>query len=1331
MSASGQHLFAQGLDLGVGPVTSDTSQSIVQKFNKSRSNHLRHAVKNLKRFEAKVAAMLRRKAELLDELNKSNDAEAEPSPPSEVLLPIQSKEKVLQAKATEVAEVDTVKGAIKKWKELRDITGKKLSEAVTRDLVDNYKAKLTEAVKTFGEDIFELIFVWHLAKKQGGGNQVGGDPGIITVKSIEEFIDNMLSPSMDNFVSIDDNMQSEKERALLQIIGSRLKAISPFSSGENDFKEKMKTFSKFSWWNYLKKDLAFEKELDLKEKWSPATFQMMRQVLTQLQTCDGWDSNVVEWYRVTINNTLNDTALNWGGLNDIYAGIEKQSFDIRLLAFRAVVHHIWLTKTINAPITQVTTTIHIQRVPPPDQKRVETEIQKWKNHNQIVDVIAETKLLMNDNDNGSALDKLISTHGTHFVSLLCILYITASKQIEKLQQNDLWKQLAVQIQNLFTLLLSPQSTILTDVTNVKNALVVALKNEHLMLIARRVIDILPFAVSKAEFDGKIKLLEQQGWGIIFDGPKGDVLAVKPEGWNNVEKVWVLLNRDSRWSEEVKNWYKIYVWQNKKTDWITFNNFKILKDDMQTKYLALRAIVWYLIIKPDEGAAPVVEEGAAPVEGAAGVDPAAANVPRHALPVPPQDPHQEAFNLSEEEELLSTVQQGGREYREVMGSLQKLQGEINGMKSDYEIALRTFKSGVGDSLTEDEEVEQLVKNTAALFADLQSEKRNLVEAQKSLDDQLDMVRKSAPAKDFRANYRFTNKAHREKFFDENGKAVVDANDYRSKVLKNGAMVDISNNKFFDDIAIAPNKSEDAAADTRTVTVPILSSSMGDLVNYALGITFDGANTGGALQQRLSHLMRLMHYDDAIMVGGGRYDSELRELNSKKRRLDSELLDLREQIRIAAPTDRTALSKNKSQKDADLADVKDDIEALTRAERERKYDRLGYDGYGRKDGRSGEDGRRRADRVSNVGDLMRFYAMGTGQSLTVEKFKTMIQKDQNEVSAILSKQSNKELIEKLKKSPEGLQHYGAFSTFIRRLNDANTHLQSIDWVNSMNSKSLETAPPPEFIKFIEDITAVNDMKSRFLKSTVQPVPVLDANGTPKKDGSGNAVFTEKTVLLPDLQLDYGIDMPTEKNSDVVLPSTPVVPTGDIDKGVFTRILEMYRSAKPEDKRKAGERVVDIIDSTPSLNPKRAVGLTLIDRTVFGVLSLAVRAAALRGMAEFVKRDIVKTLRGAIIVYALLYTLLILLLFAAVTLDDSVLRIVFNYLNPHSNTGGVVLHLLVLWMLVLVVVSVLLAEHATLRTAPHVSLSTADKTDVTQNAAAITFFAWFVTTFQIAVI
>ena len=208
---------------------------------------------------------------------------------------------------------------------------------------------------------------------------------------------------------------------------------------------------------------------------------------------------------------------------------------------------------------------------------------------------------------------------------------------------------------------------------------------------------------------------------------------------------------------------------------------------------------------------------------------------------------------------------------------------------------------------------------------------------------------------------------------------------------------------------------------------------------------------------------------------------------------------------------------------------------------------------------------------------------------------------------------------------------------------------------------------------------------------------------------------------------VNLTKDGKPDLVPVIATPLPSADPEKGFYTRLLEMYQGAKPENRRKAAERLIDIVDSTPFLNPE-VLKITLIDRLIFFILTMAIRAATLRAVSALVYHNLVRTLRGAIAVYGIIYTLLLSLLFGAVTMDDGVLRIAFNYLNSHANTSRVIVHVLVLWLLLIVSMTVLASEQGPLQGMAPVSLSSADRDDINQNVLSITFFVWLITSAQV---
>ena len=191
-----------------------------------------------------------------------------------------------------------------------------------------------------------------------------------------------------------------------------------------------------------------------------------------------------------------------------------------------------------------------------------------------------------------------------------------------------------------------------------------------------------------------------------------------------------------------------------------------------------------------------------------------------------------------------------------------------------------------------------------------------------------------------------------------------------------------------------------------------------------------------------------------------------------------------------------------------------------------------------------------------------------------------------------------------------------------------------------------------------------------------------------------------------------------------STVPIQTPRFDGGIFSRLLDAY--AKAPDKHTAGERIVDLIDTSPVLR-KETIAVTFIDRLIFFAIVTLMRQAVLAATSWLVHRGVLRTLRAALIAYGVAYTTALLLLYAAVYLSDSTLRIAINYINPHANTSYLVIHLFITWMVLLVGISVLFAEKG--GASPiRARMSEADKNDIINNVVAITYFMWIILSIQI---
>jgi hypothetical protein len=111
---------------------------------------------------------------------------------------------------------------------------------------------------------------------------------------------------------------------------------------------------------------------------------------------------------------------------------------------------------------------------------------------------------------------------------------------------------------------------------------------------------------------------------------------------------------------------------------------------------------------------------------------------------------------------------------------------------------------------------------------------------------------------------------------------------------------------------------------------------------------------------------------------------------------------------------------------------------------------------------------------------------------------------------------------------------------------------------------------------------------------------------------------------------------------------------------------------------------------LDPEIVLKITFQDKVVFVALMFAIRTILMVIFEFLIEYNLVKSLRYAIIIYAGLYVLLLLLFTAFVNLDSYKLRIVFNYLNMHINTSNLILHIILFIIFSFLVIVIIQTEN-----------------------------------------
>lgn len=111
---------------------------------------------------------------------------------------------------------------------------------------------------------------------------------------------------------------------------------------------------------------------------------------------------------------------------------------------------------------------------------------------------------------------------------------------------------------------------------------------------------------------------------------------------------------------------------------------------------------------------------------------------------------------------------------------------------------------------------------------------------------------------------------------------------------------------------------------------------------------------------------------------------------------------------------------------------------------------------------------------------------------------------------------------------------------------------------------------------------------------------------------------------------------------------------------------------------------------LDPEIVLKITFQDKVVFLALMFAIRTMIMVLFEFLIDYNIVKSLRYAILIYAIFYILILLLFTAFVNLDSYKLRIVFNYLNMHINTPGIILHIMLFIIFSLLVIIIIQTDN-----------------------------------------
>jgi len=127
------------------------------------------------------------------------------------------------------------------------------------------------------------------------------------------------------------------------------------------------------------------------------------------------------------------------------------------------------------------------------------------------------------------------------------------------------------------------------------------------------------------------------------------------------------------------------------------------------------------------------------------------------------------------------------------------------------------------------------------------------------------------------------------------------------------------------------------------------------------------------------------------------------------------------------------------------------------------------------------------------------------------------------------------------------------------------------------------------------------------------------------------------------------------------------------LFERILYEYeKDAKENLPEIAKAKLYDSVEDN-SLDPEIELEITFIDKLIFIVLIIVFRTIALELTKYFIEKDSIRSLTNSVIYYTVIYNLIFIISFIIINIDVFRLRLIFNYLNMHINSVGILIHVI----------------------------------------------------------
>ena len=131
------------------------------------------------------------------------------------------------------------------------------------------------------------------------------------------------------------------------------------------------------------------------------------------------------------------------------------------------------------------------------------------------------------------------------------------------------------------------------------------------------------------------------------------------------------------------------------------------------------------------------------------------------------------------------------------------------------------------------------------------------------------------------------------------------------------------------------------------------------------------------------------------------------------------------------------------------------------------------------------------------------------------------------------------------------------------------------------------------------------------------------------------------------------------------------------IFNKIWDKYLTSKKENNKINDEIEKDFYNSvkTNDLDPEKVLEINQNDKIIFIILIFVIRQISLIIVEYMIDNNNIRSFFYMLLLYLIFYITILIIFIIIVNIDVYKLRILFNYLNFHINSNGIMIHIILL--------------------------------------------------------